>query len=79
MRPRPRRHLVNHRDIQIAIKRQAQRARNRRGRHHQQMRIIALAQKILALRDAEFVLLVNDHQSKPLQGETAIESAHACR
>ncbi len=38
-----RRHLAHHRHVEIAVGRQRQRARNRRGRHHQDVRMHALA------------------------------------
>ena len=62
--PASRRQFINHRDIQVTVKRQSQRARNGRGRHHQQMRVIAFAHECLALGHAELVLFVNDHQAE---------------
>ena len=72
-------HFVNHRNVEVAVKRQAERARNRRGRHHQQMRIIAFAHQRLALRHAELVLLVNDHQAELRQIETRRSAKRECR
>ena len=63
----PGRQLVDHGDVQIAIEKQRQRARNRRGRHNQKMRLLTLAQQGGALRHAEAVLLVGDHQSEPFE------------
>ena len=62
--PAARRQFVNDGHVQLAIDRQTQRARDGRRGHHQQMRIMALAHEFLALRHAELVLLVNDHQTK---------------
>ncbi len=58
------RRLINHRNIQFAVKGQAQRARNGRGRHHQQMRVAAFAHQFFALDDAELMLLVNDDEAE---------------
>ena len=73
MRPAARGQLVNDRHVQLAVERQPQRARDGRGRHHQQMRVVALAHELLALRHAELVLLVNDHQAKVLRREPALD------
>ncbi len=67
------RQLADHGHIQLAIHRQAQGARNRRGGHHEQVRVTALADEVLALGDAEPVLLVNDHQPEIGQVEAGCE------
>ena len=59
-----RRHFVNDRQIEFPVNRQTKRARNRRCGHDEQMRITSLAYKLLALRHAELVLLVNDDQTE---------------
>src|ERR1035441_4281225 len=71
--PGARRQLVNDRYIQLAVKRQPQCAGNGRRRHHQQMRVIAFPQELLALRHAELVLLVDDHQAKVLRREAGFD------
>ena len=67
--------FVNHRDIEVAVKRQAERSRNRRGRHHEQMRIIPFAHQRFALRHAKLVLLVHDDETKLGQLETRREQS----
>ena len=67
------RQFVDDGHVQLAVKRQAQRARNGRRGHHQQMRIMALAHELLALRHAELVLLVNDHQAKVVRRKPALD------
>ena len=67
------RQLVNDGHVQLAVKRQPQRARNGRRGHHQQMRIMALAHELLALRHAELVLLVNDHQAKVVRRKPGLD------
>ena len=67
--PASRRQMRDDGDIEVAVNREAQRARDGRGGHHQQVRVVALAQEPLALRDAELVLLVNDDQAEALDGE----------
>ena len=59
--------------VQLAVKRQPQRARNGRRGHHQQMRIMALAHQLLALRHTELVLLVNDHQAKIVRRKPCLD------
>jgi hypothetical protein len=56
--------LVDRRDLQIAVNRQRQRARDRRGRHHQHIRRVALADQLRPLRHAKLVLLVDDHDPR---------------
>ena len=51
-------------NIQVAIQGESERARNGRGGHHQQVRIGALAHKLLALGDAELMLFVNNNQAE---------------
>ena len=62
--PSARRQLVDDRDIQFAVDCQTQRAGDRRRRHHEQMRVTALSNELLALRHAELVLLVDDDQAE---------------
>ena len=64
-----RRQLVEDADIEIAVKRERQGARNGRGRHHQHVRfrLIGLLHHLEALQDAEAVLLVHHHQPQPVE------------
>ncbi len=58
----PRRQLVDHRQLQIAVNRQRERARDRRRGHHQHVRVTALGRQGRALHHPEAVLLVDHHQ-----------------
>ena len=58
------RQLVQNRNIQIAIKRQRQGARNRRCGHYENMGALPLFRQRLSLKNAEAVLLVNDNESE---------------
>ena len=58
------RKLVDHAHIEVGEVRQRQRARDRRGRHHQVVRRMALALEHRALPHAELVLLVDDDQAE---------------
>ena len=58
----PRRQLVELGDVEIAVQRQGQRARDRRRGHDQQVRHHALFAQRRPLGDPEAVLLVDDHQ-----------------
>ena len=58
------RQFVQHRDVQIAVHQQAQRARDGRGAHHQQVGALRLACQQAALPHAEAVLLVHDGQAQ---------------
>jgi hypothetical protein len=58
------RQLVEHADVEIAVEREGQRARDGRGRHHQHVGGLALGLEPRALRDAEAVLLVDHHQAE---------------
>ena len=61
------RKLIQHRDLQISIDHQRQRARNRRGGHDQQVRMIPLCRERRPLCDTEPVLLICDNQSQPAE------------
>lgn len=63
------RHLIDDGDIQIAVEREAQGARDGGGGHDEEMRILALAHERFALGHTELVLLVNDHEPDHLQAE----------
>ena len=65
--------LVNHRNIEVAVKRQAEGAGNRRCRHHEQVWITALAHELFALGHAKLVLLINDDQAQLRQIKTGRE------
>ena len=65
--------LIEHADVEVAVQGQPEGAGNGRGGHHQQVRIAALAQKPLALRHAEAVLLVDDDQSEALGQEARFD------
>ena len=62
----PRRQLIDGRHIEVGVVTHGQRARNRRGRHHQQMRLLPVRRHLAAQRQAlchaKAVLLVNDRQ-----------------
>ena len=57
-----RRKLVNHRQFQIAVHRERERTRNRRGGHDENIGRVALREKLLALFHTEAMLLVDDCQ-----------------
>ena len=62
-----RRQLVDDRHFEVGVVGHRQRARDRRGRHHQLVRRLAVAALVAqgeALADAEAVLLVDDHQAQ---------------
>jgi hypothetical protein len=65
--------LVDDGNVEIAIQGETECPRNRRGCHHQQMRIPTFADQFLALRHAELVLLVNDHQAEPFDGKARLD------
>ena len=66
-------HLIDHRAVEIAVNGQAKRAWDRRGGHHEHVRIAPLADEFLSLLDAEFVLLVNDRQPDVLERERLLD------
>ena len=53
-----------HRDVEVAVGGERQRARDRRGRHHQHVGVVALAPQLVALQHAEAVLLVHHRQAR---------------
>src|SRR5215470_6564112 len=55
----PRRHLVDDRDFEVAVNGHRQAARDRRGRHYQDVRVDAAPSKLGALQHAEAMLLVD--------------------
>ena len=62
-----RRPLPQGRHVEVAIERERQRARNRRGGEQQHVGRRALADQRRPLLDAEAVLLVDDDQAQPLE------------
>src|SRR5258706_9430162 len=58
--------------IQVPVKGEAERPRNRRGSHHQQMWILAFADELLPLADAEFMLFIDDDQAKVFDVEASL-------
>jgi thiol-disulfide isomerase/thioredoxin len=64
-------HLVEHRDVQVAVIRHGERSRDRRGRHDQHVRRRALLLQRDALMEAEAVLLV-DHGERQIGEVDAI-------
>ena len=60
-----RRKLVNDREVEVAVERQGESARNRRRGHHQDVRRDSLADQPVALHHSETVLLVHDDQAQP--------------
>src|SRR6266702_3461986 len=69
------RQFFDARRIQLAIDRQTKGPRNWCGRHHQQMRVAALAHELFALGHAELVLLINDDQAEVDQAKTGREQS----
>ena len=63
-RPASRRQLIDYGLVQVAIERERERARDGRGRHHQNVRLGAFLDQPFALQDAEAVLLVHNHQAQ---------------
>ena len=61
----PRRPLVEQAEIEVAVQRERERARNRRGGHEQHVGRLALGAERLALLHAEAVLLVDDGEPEP--------------
>ncbi len=57
--------LIQHRDVQLAVDRPCERARDRRRRHDEHVRCLALAEQAGAVGDAESVLLVHDDEAEP--------------
>ena len=60
-------------DIQVAIERHGKRARDRCGRQQQHVRRLALLDERRPLFDPEPVLLVDHHQSQPVEGSFFLE------
>ena len=60
------RHLIDHRNIQIAIDGEGQCPGNRSRGHHQNVGIFGLRNQLQALHHAEAVLLIDDGQAKIL-------------
>ena len=74
-----RRHLAHHRDVEIAVGRQRQRARDRRGGHHEDVGVQPLGAQRRALQDAEAVLLVDDREARARGTRRPPAPARACR
>ena len=62
-----RRQFVDHGVVQLAVDRQRQRARDRRGGHDEQVRAASLAAQGVALENPEAVLLVDDGQAEVVE------------
>ena len=71
--PAPRGKPVDHRDVEVAVERQAERAWDRRRGHHEQVRITPFPHQLLALHHAELVLFVNDHKAEVVRSERAFD------
>src|SRR5450759_3038271 len=69
----PGRHLVDHANVEIAVHRQSERARDRRGGHHQDVRRHALLHQAEALQDAEAMLLVDDGKAQILELDVLLD------
>ena len=67
------RHGADRGHVQVAEGRQREGARDRRGRHQQQVGGFPLAHDRGALRDAEPVLLVHDHEPQAAEGDIGRE------
>ena len=61
------RQLVDGGNIQIAVEREGQRARDGRRGHDQHVRVIAFLAQSVALLHAEAVLLIDDDEAEPLE------------
>ena len=62
-----RRQLGDDRHVEVSVSNERKRARNRRGRHDQQVGGISLCRERRSLRDAEAVLLVADDEGKVMK------------
>ena len=86
-RPSSRRKLVDHRDVEVAVEGHGQRAGNRRGGHHEDVRrLLVFGPEPGALLHAEAVLLVDHHEPQvgelhPVfdQGVRADQDVHLAR
>ncbi len=70
---RPGREFVEHGDVEIAVDGHAERARDGRRGHHEDVRVLALAAEREALEHAEFVLLIDDDEAELVRGEAVVE------
>ena len=68
------RQLVQNADVEVAVQTQRQGARNRRGGHHQHVRLgligsrlVGLLHQLEALQNPEAVLLIDHHQPQPAE------------
>ncbi len=66
-------HFINHGAVEVAIKREAERARDGRGGHHEQVRVVAFLHEAIALGDSEFMLLVDDDESDAFEAEASLK------
>ena len=64
-----RRHLVDDRHVEVAVDGEGERARDRRRRHDQHVRIASLLPKRRPLHHAEAVLLVDDRQPEAVEAD----------
>ena len=71
--PAIRRHLIDHRNIEIAVNGHGQRARNRRRRHDQNIRRRFARRQPGPLRHAELVLLIDDGEAEILERNTLVK------
>ena len=69
----PGRPLVDDRQVEVAVGRERQRARDGRGGHHQHVHVVALAAQLVALQHAEAVLLVHHRQAEALEGHLLLD------
>jgi hypothetical protein len=69
----PRRFFVQHADVHVAVLRKAQRAGDRRRRHHQHIRRLPLGAQPHALGHAEPVLFVDDGKAQVGEGDVVLE------
>ena len=68
-----RRHVADHRDVQVAVHRERERARDRRRRHHEHVGMQPLRAQRRALQHAETVLLVDDDQAQRREAHVALD------
>ena len=72
-RAAPGRLLVEHRDVELAVDGPGERARDRRRRHDEDVRALSLAEEPGAVRHAEPMLLVDDHEGEPAEPDRRLD------
>jgi hypothetical protein len=67
-----RRHLVDYRHVQVAVNRHRQGTGNRRGRHHEDVRVKPTRSQFGSLHDTKTVLFVNNSERQVLEGHSLL-------